>query len=484
MRAGSSDPVPPDEATTEAFATAVGAAPAGGWKTLVAAPVGGSDGRRPPASRTIIVRLALGLVAVLIAVGLLAAWAAQWLAEREAVNDAATTTDVLADAVIQPHLSAALLEGEPDAIDEFDRVVREQVLSADVVRVKIWSPEGEVLYADEVQLIGRTFELDEEQREALARPSTRASISDLSEEENVFESGSRLLEVYRPVWAPDGQQLLFEVYLPYEPVAARSADLWRGFAGVTTSSLLLLIVLTAPIVWGLLRRLSAEDSRRADLLQHAVDASDAERRRIAGTLHDGPVQELVATSFAAESAADASARAGEEGAAARLRDVAASVRGNVRVLRSLLMDIYPPGLAAAGLAHALQDLAATARSRSADVELDLATPAPDLSEADEQLVYRVAQEALRNAVTHAVPCRVRIRLRTEGDDAILDVVDDGPGFDPGVLDAVPVGGHLGTAVLRDLAQQGAAELAVATAPGAGVHWKLRLPSLSSRKARP
>ncbi|MEF3007239.1 hypothetical protein V3474_29295, partial [Pseudomonas aeruginosa] len=92
-----------------------------------------------------------------------------------------------------------------------------------------------------------TFALDDAQREALASPSTRAAVSDLSEDENEFEDAPRLLEVYRPVWTPSGQQLLFEVYYPYEPVAARSADLWRGFAGVTTSNLLLLVVLTAPI---------------------------------------------------------------------------------------------------------------------------------------------------------------------------------------------------------------------------------------------
>lgn len=452
------------------------------WTPLVAMPVAGSPDRAPLSSRAVVVRLALGLAAVLVVVGLLAAWAAQWLAEREAVNDAANVTDVLADAVIQPHLSADLVNGDPSAVEEFDRIVREQVLGDDVVRVKIWSADGDVLYADEEQLIGRSFALDDAQRAALADPSTRASISDLSEEENVFESGSRLLEVYRPVWAPDGRELLFEVYLPYDPVAARSADLWRGFAGVTTSSLLLLIVLTAPIVWGLLRRLRGEERRRADLLQHAVDASDAERRRIAGTLHDGPVQELVATSFAAESAADAAGRLGDDEAASRLRDVAGGVRGNVRALRSLLMDIYPPSLAAAGLAHALSDLAATARSRGAEVALDVQAPPPVLSEADEQLVYRVAQETLRNAVTHAVPCRVGIRLGVEDDHVVLEVVDDGPGFDPAILGEPPVGGHLGTKVLRDLARQAGAELSVATAPGAGTRWRLRLASAATRKA--
>lgn len=191
-------------------------------------------------------RLAAGFVAVLVVVGLLATFAAQWLAEREAVNDAAGVTDVLADAVIQPALTAALADGDPEASAAMDDLVRAHVLGDDVVRVKIWRPDGTVLYADEPQLIGRAFALDDAQQQALTDPATHAAVSDLSEAENEFESGTRLLEVYRPVWTPDGRELLFEVYLPYEPVVARSADLWRGFAGVTTSSLLLLVALAAP----------------------------------------------------------------------------------------------------------------------------------------------------------------------------------------------------------------------------------------------
>jgi hypothetical protein len=236
--------------STPAAAPAAGVEPAPGvaWRTLVdAAPARENDAAPPRAGRTFL-RLAAGLLAVLLAVGILAGFAAQWLAEREAVNDAANVTDVLADAVIQPSLTDALADGDASAVAAFDDIIRQQVLSADVVRVKIWSPDGVVVYADEPQLVGRTFELDEAQRLALSSPATHAEVSDLSEEENEFESGTRLLEVYRPVWTPGGRQLLFEVYLPYEPVAARSADLWRGFAGVTTSSLLLLTALTAPIV--------------------------------------------------------------------------------------------------------------------------------------------------------------------------------------------------------------------------------------------
>jgi signal transduction histidine kinase len=442
---------------------------------LVAAPSPHAPARRL-STRAVLVRLAAGLAAVIVAVAALAGFGAQWLAEREAVNDAAQVTNVLAEAVVRPVLSDALAAGDPAAVAAFDVTVRGQILGDDVVRVKIWSPEGRVLYADEPQLIGRTFALEEAQREALDAPATRAAVSDLSEDENVFESAPRLLEVYRPMWAPGGQQVLFEVYYPYAPVAARSAELWRGFTGVTLSSLLLLVVLTAPIVWTLLRQLRGAETRRAELLQRAVDASDAERRRIAGSLHDGPVQELVATSYGAESAAVDADRRGDAETASRMREVAGSVRGNVRVLRSLLVDIYPESLGAAGLAPALRDLAATAHARGVTVDLDLGASLDHLSEAHERLLYRVAQETLRNAATHAAPCTVSLSIARVDGAVELRVADDGPGFDPALLHRAPSDGHLGTRVLRDLAIDAGAELALATAPGRGTRWRLRVPA--------
>lgn len=471
-----SDPPSPRSPTTDA----VEAVP---WSVRVV-------GRAPDvvprslSARAVLVRLGAVLATALVAVTVLAGFGAQWLAEREAVNDAAQTTNVLAEAVIRPALTDALAAGDPAAVEAFDTVVRSTVLGSDVVRVKIWNPQGQVLYADEPQLIGRTFALDDAQRAALASPSTRATVSDLSEDENVFEDAPRLLEVYRPVWTPSGQQLLFEVYYPYEPVAARSADLWRGFAGVTTSSLLLLVVLTAPIVWGLIRRLRGAEARRAELLQRAVDASDAERRRIAGTLHDGPVQDLVATSFVAESAAVAADRDGLTDAAGRARDVAGAVRGNVRVLRSLLVDIYPESLRSTGLAATVRDLAATASARGIEVDLDLDPGADDLAEDDQRLLYRVAQEALRNAVTHAAPCRVRIAVSRDGGTTVLEVADDGPGFDPAVLDLARDDGHLGTRVMHDLAAEAGAELSLATAPGLGTRWRLRLSDRTAPREQP
>jgi hypothetical protein len=115
-----------------------------------------------------------------------------------------------------------------------------------------------------------------------------AEVSNLDRPENKFERGrGKLLEVYRPVWTPAGQPLLFETYSPYQQVTQRAGQLWRGFAGITISGLLIMVALLLPILWRLLNRISGAQRQREVLLQRAVDASEEERRRIAGTLHDG-----------------------------------------------------------------------------------------------------------------------------------------------------------------------------------------------------
>jgi signal transduction histidine kinase len=92
----------------------------------------------------------------------------------------------------------------------------------------------------------------------------------------------------------------------------------------------------------------------------------------------------------------------------------------------------------------------------------------------ERLVYRVAQETLRNAAKHATPCIVRVSLHREGEDVLLDVADDGRGFDPAATLADPEHGHFGLQLLAELAATGGATLQVAAAPGQGTHWQLQV----------
>ncbi|GAA3606373.1 hypothetical protein GCM10022223_22820 [Kineosporia mesophila] len=428
-------------------------------------------------------RLVGGVVvlALLVFVGVAAASAvtARRAAGREAVNDALAITDVLGESVMQPAITGDLFSTDTAtrqaAIARLDTTVRERLLSDTIVRVKLWKPDGTIVYADEPQLIGMRFALDDEETQALDDRVTKAEISDLSAPENQFERSNnrKLLEVYRPVWAADGQTLLFETYSAYDAVTARTGDLTRGFGGITLTSLLLMLVAQAPLTWALVARVRRSQRDREAYLARAVQASDDERRRIAATLHDGAVQELVGSAFLVAGAADRARAAHDDTTAAQLDLAAGSVRSSIGGLRSLLVDIYPPSLRNAGLRSALTDLTAPLRAQSVAVEVEV----PDelqLPPEKEELVFRVAQECLRNTMKHADAESVRVTLDDHQGRTVLDMMDDGVGFDLDTVMKRPQEGHFGVRLIADQASAGGAELLVRTAPGAGTHWRLEI----------
>jgi signal transduction histidine kinase len=442
------------------------------YRTLVAGTSASTDG--PINVRRIVVRVAAAALGVMLLVGAVGIVVVQKMAEREALNDASQLTDLLARTVIMPALEDSLLERDSGAIQRLDAVVRQRVLTGDMfVRVKIWSPDGVVLYSDEPELIGQQFTLGSEQRGVLTKPATVAEVSNLTASENAFErSQGQLVEVYRPVWTPSGSPILFETYTTYASVTARTGNLWRGFGGTIISSLLLFVVLITPLLWTLVDRLRRGREARELLLQRALDASLEERQRIAADLHDGVVQELVAASLLV-----AGARGSAEGAAAdQLATAASAVRSSVSSLRSLLVDIYPPNLESAGLAAALDDLAATVRGRGLTATISVDPEATALLSTEQQrFIYRTTQECLRNVVKHADADMVDVTLTKQMSDVVLEIIDDGVGMTDDVVNGASEPGHFGLRLLSDLAAEHHATLRVATAEGRGTTWRVEIP---------
>jgi len=425
--------------------------------------------------RKMVAIIAAGAVLVLVIVAVLGVFAAQNLAERQAVNDAANTADLLAEAVIQPALENSIVDRSPSATAALDTAIGDYLTNSSLVRIKVWARDGTILYSDEPRLVGEKFQLDREETDVFTHPRTKAEVSDLNKPENRFERGQgRLLEAYRPVWTPNGTPLLFETYSPYTEVDEHASQLWRGFAGVTISSLLLFVALMIPLLWRLNSRVRRAQRQREALLQRAVDASADERRRIAATLHDGVVQELAGASFSISGAADRAGGLHDDRLSEDLRGAAGTLRDSIGGLRTLLVDIYPETLETAGLVEVLRDLAATMRSREIEVELDLPESDPALGRDADQLVFRVVHECFQNIRKHSSATQVRLSLIPGDGQTVVEIADDGVGFDAAAALARPPEGHFGLRVLADLANNAGAELAVSSTPGAGCRWRLTL----------
>jgi two-component system NarL family sensor kinase len=411
----------------------------------------------------LMLRYFLTALIALVVIAVFTAWASRGLGVRTAIDNANRRATLTAHAAVEPMLDDGLIHNDPVARQKVDDIVRSQVLRGSLTRVKIWDPDGTILYSDENRLIGNKFNMQESERTALRTGESQAELSDLSEPENRFEEpATQLLEVYLPVKTKQGSTLLFEAYFRYSGITEAGRQLWLRFAPFSLGALLLLELLQVPLVLSLARRLRRTQYQREDLL----------RRRIAGDLHDGVVQDLAGVAFSLGAAARQPGRPPAD--AASVREAADRVRDGVRSLRSLLVEIYPPNLYDEGLEAALSDLLARLEPRGIETSLRVDAPVDTLDLDAIQLIYRAAQEGVRNVVAHADAARVSIAVFAVRDTIVLEVSDDGRGLPGPDLPQRP--GHLGLRALGGLAATMGASLTLSSTPGKGTVLALEMPT--------
>jgi two-component system, NarL family, sensor kinase len=370
-------------------------------------------------------------------------------------------------------LDDGILRGERSAIARLDDLVLGQVIGGSIVRVKLWSKAGKILYSDEPALIGTTYGLGADELALFRTGGAEAELSDLTKPENRFERGQgKLLEAYTTIRTPGGTQVMFEIYQRLSSVNASARRLLGEFATPLIAGVLVLLVFQLPLAWSLARRLQRGHRERERLLTGAVEASAHERRRIAADLHDGVVQDLAGVAFGLAPLADAATRGGDETQAGQLRSAGDTLRRGVRDLRTLLVELHPPNLETAGLRVALSDLLSPLEAAGIATQLD----ADDGHGPGDPLVYRVAREAIRNAHEHAQPASLRVRVDHLPGLTRLVVSDDGRGFDPAARQQRAAEGHVGLTLLAEVVRQAGGTLAVRSATGAGTTVELELPA--------
>jgi len=397
------------------------------------------------------------------------------LGRTEAIRDARTTARLAAAGIAEPNLEDGLLRGDPRALARMDRVVQERILSSQIVRVKIWSRDGRIVYSDEPRLIGARYALGEEEHEVLASGTVDAQLSDLDGSENRFERGEgELLEVYSRIRTPDGTPLLFESYERYDSVVAGGRRIWLSFLPALLAALVLLWIVQVPLAYRLARRVREGDEEREILLRRALDASNDERRRIAIDLHDDVVQDLAGVSYSLAAAVeDAPAARADPELRATLEEGAKATRASMQRLRGLLLAIHPPNLRKSGLEPALADVLAPLERRGIHAELDVERPLA-LTPETETMIFRAAREAVRNVLEHAEATRVAVRVESSNGSTRLTVEDDGSGFDDAERERRRQDGHIGLALLEELAAHENARVDIHSEPGRGTSFVLEV----------
>jgi len=250
----------------------------------------------------------------------------------------------------------------------------------------------------------------------------------------------------------DGGEILGALFLANKPggFTERDEDLLRLLAGHAALALV-----------------------NARLFERSCELSVVEERnRIARDLHDAVSQKLFSIRLTAEAAVTNMPRDPAKAAAdlATVRRLAAEAAEEVS---AIVVGLRPADLAGDGLDVALRkqtellDRVHAARVRFTGSAI------PRLRTEREQSLYRIAQEALHNALRHATPAHVDVRLATRNGLVVLEVVDDGSGFDPET--AGGAARRLGLASMRDRARAAGGRLTVRSRRGGGTSVRVEVP---------
>ena len=197
-----------------------------------------------------------------------------------------------------------------------------------------------------------------------------------------------------------------------------------------------------------------------------IAAREEERIRLAEELHDGTAQALANALFQIQ-IVERALRDRAEDAPAELDSLRSILERELNTLRAYINQLRPSLGEPTGLDDALRDTVDTFVERSpvkVDVQLD--APAELLDQAGRTTVLRVAQEALRNVTKHAGAKHVWLATRTERQDGhqqwILEVRDDGVGFDLVDATAHTDRRHFGLRFMRERAELLGSQLAIDT----------------------
>jgi two-component system sensor histidine kinase DegS len=215
----------------------------------------------------------------------------------------------------------------------------------------------------------------------------------------------------------------------------------------------------------------------ADAQMRIVEAQEAERNRLAREIHDGPAQALSNAIFQVEVVERLLDR-DERLARRELKGLRDTLTRELRAVRAYLSQLRPPLLADLGLAGAIREAADQIASvLGVPITVDVDDGLDALPEPVEIVILRVIQEALQNVRKHAAPHTVRVKVTHEAGAWVIEVRDDGRGFD---TEKGPESGRrsFGLQFMRERASLIGARFEVRSRPDLGTVVRMVIPTLA------
>jgi signal transduction histidine kinase len=432
-----------------------------------------APGRQAPAllrrlARTSLsTRFLLANLAILLAGGLLiGVWVGDQL-ERGIIARTASITALYVESFIEPAVGPLAAGGRlpDDQVRALDTLLTGTTLGDRIVSLRIWSPDGVVVYSPDATLIGRRFPVEGGLAEALSGEVV-AELTDLQASENVQERTrfDHLIEMYVPVHESGTGRIVAvaEFYqLPQEldrEVGDARLRTWLFVGSAVLASWLLLYGIVRGASRTIDRQRRALETQVQELsslleqnaaLHHRVSAA-AERtttlneralRRISADLHDGPAQMLSLALLRLD---------GRDTAAEADRTVIAGVvQDALREMRGIAAGLRLPELEHSSVEETARRAIDDHRRRTGATVVEHLGELPPRSPLPVRIaLFRALQELLSNATRHGSG-PISVDLAVNGGVLRLEVSDEGPGFDPGQVGDAE---HLGLAGVREQAE--------------------------------
>lgn len=394
------------------------------------------------------------------------------LIENAVTRNSAATTALYVDSVIAPLLpdmqtTQALDDTVTRALDE---TLGQGALGTRLFSFRLWRNDGTILYSNNKDLSGKRFPLSDSLRTAFSGQMV-AKFNRIDDVESVAErnSGKPLLEIYNPVLQPWSGKVVavsefYEVAndLEWSVNQARLLS-WLVVALFTLTffSLLSIIVLRGSRTIDNQRRalngrigelstlLLQNEALRARVqraTQRAAALNESYLRRIGADLHDGPAQLIAYASLRLDSRTLTSPKASSAERDASLRTIKTSLGDAMAEIRNICCGLMLPHIETDNLTDLIgRAIREHERRTGVTVTLLAGTTPRDLPTSAKICVYRFVQEALNNGYRHAGGIGQKVMQSLDHEQIVIEVVDEGPGFDP--KDVGPQ--KLGLAGLRD-----------------------------------
>jgi PAS domain S-box-containing protein len=234
----------------------------------------------------------------------------------------------------------------------------------------------------------------------------------------------------------------------------------------------------AKFVIGMVENITANKQIEAELnelQQRLREGREMERLRFAQDLHDGPLQEIIGVSYQVQELVNSIP---EDTSREQLQAIRLALQNLAHSVRTICGELRPPTLVPFGLEKAIRSHLEEFQKSHPELSVNhkLARDGQSLPEHTRIVLYRIYQESLNNILRHAQAKTVKIRFRLTSQKAVLEIQDDGSGFElPNRWVRLARQGHLGLVGAMERTNEVGGSLAILTGPGRGTLIRVSVP---------